>query len=178
MRAGRFDAFDLAARGESIAGDVDAARRPRLADRLAPTTGSAPIAWQIVGGHDALARPMLTVTIEGSLPLVCQRCLRPFDWALAQRSELLLASEETELEQLDAGEPEVLLAASFLDATSLVEDEILLALPFAPRHAEGACLASPELIAGSAVAKTAPGTTSPFARLAALKKGTDGTLEE
>jgi len=178
MRAGRFDAFDLAARGESIAGDVDAARRPRLADRLAPTTASAPIAWRIVGGHDALARPMLTVTIEGSLPLICQRCLRPFDWALAQRSELLLAREETELEQLDAGEPEVLLATSFLDATSLVEDEILLALPFAPRHAEGACLASPELIAGSAVAKTAQGTTSPFARLAALKKGTDGILEE
>jgi uncharacterized protein len=178
MRAGRFDAFDLAARGESIAGDVDVARRPRIADRLATTTASVPIAWRVVGGHDALARPMLTVTIEGNLPLVCQRCLQPFDWALAQRSELLLAREEAELEQLDAGEPEVLLAASPLDPITVVEDEILLALPFAPRHTEGACPANPEPTAGSALAMAGQGTTSPFARLAALKKGTDGTLEE
>jgi uncharacterized protein len=178
LGAGRFDAFDLAARGESIAGEVDVAGRTRIGDRLAPMPGPAPIAWQIVGGHDAVARPMLTVTIEGSLPLVCQRCLQPFAWAIAQRSELLLARVESELELLDAGEPEVLLAAAPLDAMTLVEDEILLSLPFAPRHAEDACPASPELAAGSAVAKTAPGMTSPFARLAALKKGPDGTLEE
>jgi uncharacterized protein len=178
IRAGRFDAFDLAARGESIAGVVDVARRPRLADRLAAMMASVPIAWEVVGGHDALARPMLTVAIEGNLPLVCQRCLQPFDWALAQRSELLLAREETELEQLDAGEPEVLLAASLLDPMTVVEDEILLALPFVPRHVDGACAASPEPAARSEVAKTEPGTTSPFARLATLKKGTDETLEE
>ena len=178
MGAGRFDAFDLAARGERLAGEVDVARRSRIVDRLAPMRASAPIVWQIVGGHDALARPLLTVTTEGSLPLECQRCLQPFDWALAQRSELLLARDESELEALDAGDTEVLMAAGPLDAMTVVEDEILLALPFAPRHAEGSCAASPELSAGSADAKTAPGMTSPFARLAALKKGPEGTFEE
>jgi uncharacterized protein len=172
-RPGRFDAFGLAARGESIAGNADVARRPRIADRLAPLPVAVPIAWTIAGGHDGVGRPTLTVTIEGSLPLVCQRCLQPFDLPIAQQTELLLARTEAELEPLDAGETEVLLAAAPLDALTLVEDEILLSLPFAPSHAEERCPGGVAPVAGSAAAKPAQGRTSPFARLAALKKGTD-----
>jgi uncharacterized protein len=175
---GRFDAFGLAARGERIAGNVDVARRPRIAERLAPLPAAVPIAWTIAGGHDGAGRPTLTVTIEGSLPLVCQRCLQPFDRPIAQQTELLLARTEAELEPLDAGETEVVLAAAPLDALTLVEDEILLSLPFVPSHAEEQCPAGVEPAAESAAAKPTPGSTSPFARLAALKKGTDGFFEE
>ncbi len=175
-RAGRFDAFDLAARGERLAGDMDATRRARLVDRLAPTPAAEPIVWSIVGRHDPSGRPTLAVSVEGSLPLVCQRCLQPFELRLAQRTELLLARMEAELEPLDAGEAEVVLAAEPLDALTLIEDEILLSLPFAPSHADGQCPAGPGTVAGST--STAPGTTSPFARLSALKKGTDRSFEE
>ena len=170
--AGRFDALDLAARGETLAGEVDLSLRPRIADRLAPKTNSAPIAWQIAGARDALGRPMLAVTVEGRLPLVCQRCLQPFDASVAQRSELLLARNDAELERLDAEEAEVLLAATPLDAMTLVEDEILLWLPFAPRHPEGQCTAAVATSSGSDPGQTVKATTSPFARLAALRKGT------
>jgi uncharacterized protein len=176
--AGRFDAFDLAARGESLAGQVDATRRVRVADRLAPKAGAALIAWKIVGGRDPAGRPMLTVTIEGGLPLVCQRCLQPFELGVAQQTELLLARAEAEVEPLDAGEAEVVLAAQPLDALTLIEDEILLSLPFAPSHADGQCRTVLETVARPAVDKAAPSTTSPFARLAALKKGTDRSFEE
>ena len=177
-RAGRFAAFDLAARGESLAGQIDATRRARLADRLAATALAAPIAWKIVGGHDHAGRPLLAVSIDGSLPLVCQRCLQPFDLHVAQRTQLLLARTEAELEALDAGEGEVVLAAELLEALALVEDEILLSLPFAPTHADGQCPVSLGQDAKAATAGQAPGTTSPFARLAALKKGTDRSFEE
>jgi uncharacterized protein len=171
--AGRFDALDLAARGEVLAGKVDVSRRPRLADRLAPKTISAPIAWQIAGARDTLDRPMLAVTVEGNLPLACQRCLQPFDAPIAQRSELLLARDDAELERLDAEEPEVLLAAAPLDAMTLVEDEILLWLPFAPRHPEGQCPSGVAAASGPARSPPVKTMTSPFARLAALRKGTD-----
>jgi uncharacterized protein len=177
-RAGRFAAFDLAARGESLAGQIDATRRARLADRLAPTTLAAPIAWTIVGGHDPGGRPLLSVTIEGSLPLVCQRCLQPFDLHVAQQTQLLLARAEAELEPLDAGEAEVILAAEPLDALTLIEDEILLSLPFAPTHAAGQCASTVGTVPARATDEAAPSTTSPFARLAALKKGTDRSFEE
>lgn len=177
--AARFDAFGLAARGESFGGEVDVAGRARIADRLAPGSSAVPIAWEIAGGHDDAGRPTLTVTIEGSLPLVCQRCLQPFEWPVAQQTELLLARTEGELEPLDhSAEAEVVLAAAPLDAMTLVEDEILLSLPFAPSHAEEQCPVRPAAVADPAAATPRPGMTSPFARLSALKKGTDGFFEE
>jgi uncharacterized protein len=177
-RAGRFDAFDLAARGGRLGGEIDLAGRPRIADRLAPATIAAPMAWAVAGGHDAAARPTLVVTIEGSLPLLCQRCLQSFDLPVAQRTELLLARAEAEFEALDAGDAEVVLAAAPLDVLTLVEDEILLSLPFVPSHAEGQCPASLKPAAQPVAARAATGTTSPFARLSALKKGTDESFEE
>ena len=61
------------------------------------------------------------------------------DWPVSQRTEVLLAHDEGELERLDAEtEGEVVLADQQLDAATLVEVELLLTLPFAPRH-EGEC---------------------------------------
>lgn len=169
--AGRFDALELAARGEALAGEIDVAHRPRVADRLAPETSLAPITWRIAGARDALDRPMLAVSVEGSLPLVCQRCLQPFDAPIAQRSELLLARDDAELERLDAEESEVLPAAP-LDAMTLIEDEILLSLPFAPRHPEGQCPAGAPAASGREQVQSVK-ATMPFAGLAALRKATD-----
>lgn len=174
--AGRFDAFALAARGESLGGEVDVARRARLSDRLAPTARPVPIAWTIEGGHDGAGRPILTVTIKGTLPVVCQRCLQEFDLAVAQQTMLLLARSEAEVGPLDDGETEVVLAAAPLDAMTLVEDEVLLSLPFAPSHAEAQCPAGWKQAAEAQPAAVAK--ASPFARLAALKKRPDGLIEE
>src|SRR5205085_11990423 len=73
----RFDALKLSASGESLFGEVDAADLPRIVDRVAANAGSARVAWKLVGGHDVQRRPSLTLTLKGSVPLVCQRCLRP-----------------------------------------------------------------------------------------------------
>ena len=166
-RASRFDAFRMAAEGDSLAGEFDASTLARVVDRLAPGTGPVPIAWRISGDRDAFQRPMLSVTIEGSLPLLCQRCLQPFAAPIAQQTRLLLAHDETGLGLLDAEEAEVVLAAAPLDARTLVEDEVLLSLPFAPRHAEGQC---PEGAVGKGPEAAGTRRTSPFAPLAGLKK--------
>jgi uncharacterized protein len=139
-RAGHFDAFDLARRGASITGLIDAASLPRVADRLDPEGGDARIAWRIVGTADRLGRPALEVGIDGAVPLVCQRCLQSFSWTLAQRTLLLLARTEAELARLDGeDEHEVVLGTAPLDAMTLVEDELLLTLPFVPRCEQPDC---------------------------------------
>ena len=175
--AERFDAFRLSDRGESLAGEIDVARRTRIADRLAQMAGPVPVSWRIEGGHDAFDRPALTLAVQGNLPLVCQRCLQVFDAAIDTRSELLLARDESELARLDTEEAEVLLASAPLDAVTLIEDELLLSLPFAPMHPEAQCSAAavPERGSGG---KGELSAVSPFARLAALKKGSGGTFEE
>ena len=170
--AGRFDAFRLAARAEAIAGEVDMAGRERVADRLAPRQGAVPIAWRIEGGRDPLARPMLTLTVRGSVGLTCQRCLQRLKLELDQRSEVLVAHDEAELRRLDVEEREVVLASAPLDALTLVEDEVLLSLPFAPMHPPGDCPDEVKAADGAGVkhGTKQQDTPSPFARLAAIKR--------
>jgi DUF177 domain-containing protein len=176
--ARRFDAFRLATRGEALAGEMDVKRRERIVDRLAATDVPAAIAWRIEGGRDARERPMLTLSLRGSLPLLCQRCLQRFDAVIEQASELLLARDEADLARLDADEREVVLGTVPLDALTLIEDELLLSLPFAPMHPEGQCPATPTSTAETGDVRKEPGDVSPFARLVALKKGRDKTHEE
>jgi uncharacterized protein len=166
-RKARFDALKLAAESETLSGVVDARALDRVVERLA-AGGEARIAWRIEGGHDALRRPALVVAIEGMLPLVCQRCLQPFEAPIAQETHLLLARDDAELKMLDAEESEVVLAAALVDARTLVEDEVLLSLPFAPHHAEGEC--PPGTGWATEPQDNAGRRRSPFAPLAELKK--------
>jgi uncharacterized protein len=165
-RRGAFDAFDLAARQGTLAGAVDVATMGRAVDRLAPEGGACGVSWRITGTHDAMGRPALEVRLDGSVPLECQRCLQPFAWPVTQRTTLLLARDERELAVLDAEDDvnEVLLADAPLDAMTLIEDEVLLVLPFAPRCGRAACAEAP-LASGQLDAPRA----SAFAALAGLK---------
>ena len=140
----RFDAFKLAASGGRLEGTIPPQALPRLGDRLAERldeqagTGSGTVgnlAWRIRGERDEEGRPALEVSIEGVIPLTCQRCLEPVDERVGQSTVLLIAHGEAELASLDeASVHEVVLADGPLDAIELVEDELLLTLPFAPRH--------------------------------------------
>ena len=142
LKAGTFDAYRLAREHESLHGTFDAAASERLYDWLAP--GDAPIEWHIAGTTDALGRPAIAIELDGSVPLECQRCLATMRWPVQQRTVALLAKSEAEGDALDAGsDEEVLVAAEPLDALMLVEDELLLSLPYAPTHADGEC-AAPE----------------------------------
>ena len=138
----RFDAFKLSARGGSISGSLDARSLPNVADSLAPGDDPVRVDWTIEGLASAEGRPALAIAIEAEVPLVCQRCLGRMAWAVSQSTEVLLAHDEGELASLDEGsEGEVILADRPLDAATLVEDELVLTLPFAPRH-EGGCAAA------------------------------------
>ena len=138
----RFDAFKLSARGGSISGSLDARGLPNVADSLAPGDDPVRVDWTIEGLASAEGRPALAIAIEAEVPLVCQRCLGRMAWKVSQSTEVLLAHDEGELASLDEGsEGEVILADRPLDAATLVEDELVLTLPFAPRH-EGGCAAA------------------------------------
>ena len=134
----KLDAFRLARDRGVLEGTVDAHTLARVADVLGE--GPANVGWRIEGTSDAEGRAALDIEVRGNVSLTCQRCLDDFDWPIAQRTEVLLARDERELAALDAqSSSEVVLAERPLHAFTLVEDELLLALPFAPRHPDGAC---------------------------------------
>ena len=89
-----------------------------------------------------MGRPALAIEVSGVVPLECQRCLKPLAWTVSQKTVVALAGSEGEADALDAeADGEVVLAAGPLDPIELVEDELLLSLPYAPTHAEGECMA-------------------------------------
>ncbi len=167
-RRGSFDAFDLARRHANLAGTVEVARLTRAADRLAPEGGASGVSWRITGTADALGRPALEIRLGGSVTLECQRCLQTFAWPVAQHTTLLLARDERELAVLDDedDEHEVLLASAPQDAMTLIEDEMLLVLPFAPRCERATCAGFPVVSRDAAAPRE-----SAFAALAELKGG-------
>jgi uncharacterized protein len=92
------------------------------------------------------------------------------EYPLKVENTLLVVPQGTEPdEDLDnqLGDPQApdpLEAAPELDVRALIEDEILLSLPLAPRHPEGECASRFETQSDEDAAQSA------FAKLAALKR--------
>lgn len=139
-----FDAFRLARDGGVLEGTLDAMASERLFDRVADVDDiPGEVAWRIIGTKDSLGRPALAIELHGEVPLECQRCLSPFLFPVAQRTVTVLAKSEADADALDGeSDDEVLVADHPLVAVELVEDELLLTLPYAPMHEQGACEAA------------------------------------
>lgn len=111
------------------------------------------------------------LTADATLPLVCQRCLQPVEVPLAvDRSFRFVADEATAAAEDDEAEEDLLALSRSFDLVELVEDELLMEVPLAPRH--DAC---PQPVKMSA---TDPGfeaaesqRENPFAILGRLKTG-------
>ena len=130
----------------------------RLADSLFDTGGE--LRYELTGGTDAKQRLQLELTVAGTINLTCQRCLGSLAYAIATRTKLLVLTGEAGAETADIDDLDGVPADAHTDVWSLVEDEVLLAIPLAPRHAEDQC--SP------AVKTAGQQAVSPFAVLAKL----------
>ncbi len=132
------DPLRFARAGESLAGALSVAELIRLADRLSEAEGEARYR---VSGQVRDGRPALGLRVEADLKLTCQRCLEPFVYPLRTEATLLLARDEAQLARWEEADPlcDGVVAEPQMDIAALVEDEILLGLPVAPRHPDGAC---------------------------------------
>ena len=139
-KAGTFDAYRLAKDRGTIEGTLDVGASDRLADRVAE--GDATVKWRIEGTTDPAGRPALAISIEGDVLMTCQRCLSDFALPVAQRTITVLARSESDADLLDSdSDDEVLVADHAFDPAELIEDELLLTLPYAPMHDPGVCQA-------------------------------------
>ncbi|MDR1350444.1 MAG: DUF177 domain-containing protein [Zoogloeaceae bacterium] len=152
------DAYRFAREAGCLKGRLALAKLRRLADMLAQTEGWVDYRLSGVVGIQGQARLRLQVT--GRLQLVCQRCLDAVAHDLVIDRLLEPASEDSTptQEEMEDDSVDILPPGSALAVDALVEDEVLLSLPIAPRHAECALPVAAD-----------SGQTHPFAALAALK---------
>lgn len=168
----RIDAQQFARAGHSLSGEVRPAAFERLtAECGAEGPGERPVRWALQGSVDAEGVCWLSLEVSAGVPMQCQRCLGDVlvEARGVSRFRLVPAGEEWTDEDLEDDSFEALEVDGPLDLHILVEDEVLLALPTVPVHAQ---CDMPDVAgeageqAGSAAAKR----PSPFAVLEKLKR--------
>ena len=128
------DGFEFASAGATQQGVWPLKDFPRLRDVLASDAGE--VAYEISGVHDARGRPGLRLKVSGTLMLRCQRCLEAMAFEVKTDETLVLASTLAEIhdEPADANAPDRVVAGKEMALRELIEDELILAVPYAPRH--------------------------------------------
>jgi len=152
------DSVDFARNGKELRGETGLAELPRLADMLAGPEGKL---TYIVRGYRDGDSDMLEVSLHGECQLRCQRCLGEMRYPVDLVSRLLLLPGDKLDEVEDDDEVDAIEAETRLDVLALIEDELLLGMPFAPRHPEGEC---------APATNDSQQKANPFAVLAGLKK--------
>lgn len=150
------DSLEFARAGGRLNGDVPIGELSRLADSLFDARGG--LKYELTGGRDVRQRLRLKLDVAGTIYLKCQRCLGSLTFPVAVKADLLVLSGQAGGETADLDDLDGVPASAQTDVWSLVEDEILLALPFAPRHAEELCSPSSQVSGNRGI--------SPFSALA------------
>ncbi|MES2888405.1 MAG: DUF177 domain-containing protein [Pseudomonadota bacterium] len=185
MNARTFDPrrLDVAAFAEQqgqLAGELPLSQLQRLSDFTAPegAPGSLDtVSWRARGE----ARPgraqqpphlWLHLTTETVLTMTCQRCLQPMPVPLNVARDLRFVEGKDAAAAEDAdSEDDVLALTAHLNLHTLIEDELVLGLPWVPRH--DACPEPLVVPSNSAGPEQAPDPHPFQAALAQLKKRLD-----
>lgn len=128
------DAFVFAREGRVLEGELAVSDLERLHDLLAEVSGS--ISFRLQGFKSERGELMLHLVVSGVIQLACQRCLKaiPFDLDVDNLLEIIPEGADMSQDELEDDTKDFLPLAGELNVAELVEDEILLALPVAPRH--------------------------------------------
>lgn len=132
----------------------------RVRSMLVNTDGVCAVS--LAGKIDEKERPVLALNIDTTLHVECQRCMGPMEYPLHSQSNIVLYADEATLDAAmdEDDDLDAILIEPRLDVVELVEDEIIMGLPFAPKHEQ----------CKSAHSNQHSGRENPFAVLAALKK--------
>jgi uncharacterized protein len=168
------DVSNFVQTGAALQGSWQLEAMPRWAGSMSSSHAlpDQPITWSIEGyervdSAGSAPRCWLRLSLQAPAVLVCQRCLGALELSLSVEREVMFAPTQAEAEQLDAQmDDDVLVLSKDLNVQTLIEDELLLALPIVPRHTtcpEPIVMSTPQVLEAAA--------PHPFAALMSLKKG-------
>jgi uncharacterized protein len=135
----RLDVKAFAEQGGQLVGQDTVAAHERLAAETQGREGGSAVTWSLAGElrHPGHLQPQFWLHLQArtALSLICQRCLAPvLVPVLVDRSFRFVEDEQTAAAQDDQSEEDVLAMSSSFDVVELIEDELLMELPVAPRH--------------------------------------------
>ena len=154
------DSKAFAREASLLQGELLVSELTRVLDSLVDSDGS--LQYRVEGLLDHRNKPQIRLRLDGDLSVRCQRCLDGIVYPVRIRSLLEFVDDENDLtqEDLEDDSKDFLPAQKELDVVALIEDEIILDLPSAPRH-ESCALPDADL---------GTGRVSPFSVLNGLKR--------
>ncbi len=164
------DPLRLCALGKAYEGAVPLAEMPRLAPLLTSSEGEA--AFALAFAIDAERRPVVRVQVSALLSLQCQRCLGSMRQEVESDSLLVVVSGPDEAQRLPDDVEPLLVEDGRLELRSLIEDDLILAIPAAPMHRLADCkvqLSEVNAPPDTGQASSEGGPEHPFAALADWK---------
>src|ERR1700733_1064840 len=116
---------------------IPLAEFPRVRARLGATEGK-------IGGRVRFGRDgkwaVAALEVSGSVPLVCQRCLKLMPWKIDGRALVTLIAADSQADSVPEHLEPMLAAGGRISLRDLFEEEVMLALPIVALHAdESAC---------------------------------------
>lgn len=151
---------------------------PRLASQSLQVSADAPapqvsyhVAAEMRPDAAGVLEPWLHLQAQAVFRMVCQRCLGEVDEHVGfDRSFRFVATEALAEIEDEESQEDVLVVSSQFNLLELVEDELLMAMPLVPRHAE--CPQPVRMhVEDPGFAEALPEKPNPFAVLGKMKGG-------
>lgn len=190
--------FEFARTGGHAEGRVHVRDLPRMVTEVPPDVPETALDetvfhWRATGFERGEPRadggktikPFLQLQIDGDMWLECQRCMTPYREPLSTDAvfEIVRSEAEADARPIEDDAPEPIVGSNDFDLRSLIEEELLLALPLVPKHPVCPDVHASLVTGADGQAEPSADETSdedgesekqsPFAVLAALKKPPD-----
>jgi uncharacterized protein len=142
FRPDRLDVRAFAQNAAQLAGELSLSNLERLSQdlyRQKPDLTLETVHWQASGESVAVtggvAQSWLHLSIQAQIPLQCQRCMLGMAHSIdTQHSFRFVKDEEEANAQDDEAEEDLLVASKQFNLLELIEDELVMALPYVPTH--------------------------------------------
>lgn len=142
----------LATQGRELEGKLRQADLPRLLPLLFRSNGKVSsskkedagreaedVSYTLSFGVDEGGVPIVTGGVQASLVLQCQRCMEAMVLPVAVNVRLGIVSSRKAAEQLPGGYEPLVVSEADISIATLIEDELILALPVVAMHAIEDC---------------------------------------
>jgi uncharacterized protein len=145
FRPDRLDVRSFAQNAAQLDGEISLSKLERLAQDLYRVEADLAqkneknVSWQASGESVAVtggaAQSWLHLSLQAQIPLQCQRCLQGMTHSIdTEHSFRFVKDEEEANAQDDDAEEDLLVASKQFNLLELIEDELVMALPYVPTH--------------------------------------------
>jgi len=130
------DLFGLVRFGRQLSGHFSLAQFTRLLKGMPERQTGSEVSWSLEGRTTAAGESLVELDVQATLTLECQRCLQPFDRVVQVHDVLQVVASEDEIknDDLEIDDLEQVVGSEHFDLLALLEDELILEVPYIPRH--------------------------------------------